>query len=170
MFTTEKKVDLVMRYIASADKAQQNELKKLIIKALKEEDGVTEVPAPVSKDSNVEDIVNDILKEIGTPPHLIGYKYLLRAVELVCNDESYLQMITKNLYPGIAREYSSTGSRVERAIRHAVETTFDRGDMDAIVSVFGNTFSVNRGKLTNSETIAGLANEVARRLRKEGIV
>lgn len=168
MFTTEKKVDLVMRYIASADKAQQNELKKLIIKALKEEDGVTEVPAPVSKDSNVEDIINDILKEIGTPPHLIGYKYLLRAVDLVHKDDEYLRAVTKCLYPDIAKEYGTTASRVERAIRHAMETTFDRGDMDNILSVFGNTFSANRGKLTNSEAVAGLANEVARRLRKEG--
>lgn len=167
MFTTEKKVDLVMRYIASANKTEQAELKKRIVEALREEDETT---APVSKNPNLEDVIADILKEIGTPPNILGHKYLARAVELVCNDESYLQMITKSLYPSIAKEYNSTGSRVERSIRHAVETTFDRGDMDAIVSVFGNTFSVNRGKLTNSEAIAGLANEVARRLRKEGRV
>lgn len=163
MFTIEKKVNLVMRYIASANDDQRDELKKAIVEALREDDAAS---VPGNNNPDIQYIIIDILKELGTSPHLTGHKYLVRAVELVHQDEAHLRMITKCLYPGIAKEYGSTGSSVEHAIRRAVETTLDRGDMDAIVSVFGNTYSPSRGKLTNSEAIAGLASEVARRLHK----
>ena len=162
MYTLEQKVDLIMRYIVSVNKPQQNELKKAIFEALNDEPATVEVV----KTANVSDVIVDILKEVGTPPHLLGYKYLVRAAELVYEDDSYLRDITCRLYADIANGNGTTVNRVERAIRHAVEVTFDRGDFGNILSVFGNTFSANRGKLTNREFIAGFVNEVARRMRQ----
>jgi two-component system response regulator (stage 0 sporulation protein A) len=166
MFTMEKKVDLVLRYIASGNKTQQAELKKAIIEALN--DGETKgVPAVSSVD--VEMLIVDILKKVGMPPHLKGYNYVVRAVLLCLSDSSYLDQITYRLYPDIAKEFDTTPSRVERAIRHAVEVVFDRGDPDYIFEVFGNTMSTKKGKLTNSEFIATITNDISLRLKARGI-
>ena len=162
MYTVEKKVDLIMKYLIASDVDEVAKLKKEITKALKGES-----VANVSEEYKVECIIRDILKQIGTPSHILGFEYTITATKLAYEDREHIRSITKTLYPDTAKIHKTTSSRMERAVRHAVESTFDRGNFDDIVAVFGNTFSVNRGKLTNSEFIAGLVNEVDRRMKYE---
>lgn len=160
MFTLEQKVDLILRYIATADKGKQNELKKAILEALNSD----ETPAPKTPD--VEELIVKMLTDIGMPQHVKGYYYTVTAIKLCVENHDYLDYITKELYPAIAEIHDTTGSRVERAIRHAIEIVFDRGDMRNIMAIFGNTINYANGKLTNSEFIAFCANEINRKLKK----
>lgn len=98
-----------------------------------------------------------LLHEIGVPAHLLGYRYLRRAIEMVTDKVDLLSSMTKELYPTIAREQGATPSRVERAIRHAIDVAWGRGDIACLRSIFGNTVHHERGKPTNSEFIAMLA-------------
>lgn len=98
----------------------------------------------------------DTLKELGVPANLRGHLYLSKAVELCRSNKDYMYNITKMLYPEIAKEYNTTSSRVERAIRHAIETAFDRISADLVYKYFGNTVRAHSGKATNSEFIATL--------------
>ncbi len=105
-------------------------------------------------DTRLEMIVTDIIHQIGIPAHIKGYHYLREAIILSINDPEMLESITKILYPTVAETFSTTPSRVERAIRHAIETAWDRGDVDVLNGMFGYTISVGKGKPTNSEFIA----------------
>lgn len=98
--------------------------------------------------------ITNFLHSVGVPAHIKGYHYLRKAIDLGYRNQEYLEMITKMLYPTIAEEFETTPLRVERAIRHAIETAWDRGDVDTLNSVFGYTISRNKGKPTNSEFIA----------------
>lgn len=104
--------------------------------------------------SRLDMIVTDIIHQIGIPAHIKGYHYLREAIILSLNDEEMLESITKLLYPTVAKNFNTTASRVERAIRHAIETAWDRGDVDVLNGMFGYTISVCKGKPTNSEFIA----------------
>lgn len=118
----------------------------------------------VSKDMEIE--VTKVIHEIGVPAHVKGYQYLRDAIMLVVDEINYLGAVTKELYPAIAQKYDTTPSRVERAIRHAIELAWDRGDLDKINKFFGYTISGEKGKPTNSEFIAIIAD----RLRLENKV
>lgn len=109
---------------------------------------------------NLETDVTDIIHEIGVPAHIKGYQYLRDAIILSVNDMEMLNSITKILYPTIAKKYQTTSSRVERAIRHAIEVAWSRGKMDTIDSLFGYTVSTGKGKPTNSEFIALIADKI----------
>lgn len=109
---------------------------------------------------NLEVEVTNIMHEIGVPAHIKGYQYLRDAIMMVVRDLDVINSITKQLYPNIAREYNTTPSRVERAIRHAIEVAWSRGQVDAIDSLFGYTVSVGKGKPTNSEFIAMVADKL----------
>lgn len=109
---------------------------------------------------NLEVEVTSIMHEIGVPAHIKGYQYLRDAIMMVVKDLDVINSITKQLYPSIAREYNTTPSRVERAIRHAIEVAWSRGQVDAIDSLFGYTVSVGKGKPTNSEFIAMVADKL----------
>ncbi|WP_066193054.1 MULTISPECIES: sporulation transcription factor Spo0A [Gracilibacillus] len=115
------------------------------------------------KKFDLEANITHIIHEIGVPAHIKGYMYLREAITMVYNDIELLGSITKVLYPDIASKYKTTASRVERAIRHAIEVAWSRGNMDSISSLFGYTVSVSKAKPTNSEFIA----MVADRLRLE---
>lgn len=115
---------------------------------------------------NLEVEVTKVIHEIGVPAHVKGYQYLRDAIMLVVEEINYLGAVTKELYPAIAQKYDTTPSRVERAIRHAIELAWDRGDVDKINKVFGYTISGEKGKPTNSEFIAIIAD----RLRLENKV
>lgn len=116
-------------------------------------------PIPVTKrDLEVE--VTRIIHEIGVPAHVKGYQYLRDAIMLVVDEINYLGAVTKELYPAIADKYDTTPSRVERAIRHAIELAWDRGDIDKINKFFGYTINGDRGKPTNSEFIAIIADRL----------
>lgn len=112
---------------------------------------------------DLEGDITNIIHEIGVPAHIKGYMYLRKAITMVYNDIDLLGSITKVLYPDIAKHFNTTASRVERAIRHAIEVAWSRGNIDAISSLFGYTVSVSKAKPTNSEFIA----MVADRLRLE---
>ncbi len=118
---------------------------------------------------DTELVISDIMRQIGVPAHIKGYQYLRSAIELSINDEEMLESVTKLLYPTIAKIYSTTASRVERAIRHAIEVAWDRGDVDVLSSYFGYTIQSNRGKPTNSEFIAMIADRIKLSMRTQNI-
>ena len=103
---------------------------------------------------NLETRVTNMLHEIGIPAHIKGYQYLRTAIMMTVENNDLINSITKELYPSVAKAYGTTSSRVERAIRHAIEVAWDRGDVDVINSYFGYTVQSTRGKPTNSEFIA----------------
>lgn len=109
---------------------------------------------------NLEADVTNIIHEIGVPAHIKGYQYLRDAIMMSVNDAEMLNSITKLLYPSIAKRHKTTPSRVERAIRHAIEVAWSRGKMDTIDELFGYTVSNGKGKPTNSEFVALIADKI----------
>ena len=112
------------------------------------------------KEPNLEADVTEIIHEIGVPAHIKGYQYLRDAIIMSVNDMDMLNSITKILYPTIAKKYQTTSSRVERAIRHAIEVAWSRGKMDTIDEMFGYTIHNGKGKPTNSEFIALITDRI----------
>ncbi|MBA4535758.1 sporulation transcription factor Spo0A [Bacillus aquiflavi] len=112
------------------------------------------------KPKNLDSSITSIIHEIGVPAHIKGYLYLREAISMVYNDIELLGSITKVLYPDIAKKYNTTASRVERAIRHAIEVAWSRGNIDSISSLFGYTISMSKAKPTNSEFIAMVADKL----------
>ncbi len=121
--------------------------------------GGTVRPQSGSQDSD-ELTVTEILHQIGVPAHIKGYQFLRDAILLTTEDHSYINAVTKRLYPEIAKRNGTTASRVERAIRHAIEVAWDRGDVDTLNSYFGYTIHNLRGKPTNSEFIAMISDKM----------
>ena len=115
--------------------------------------------------SDLETQVTKIIHQIGVPAHIKGYQYLRTAIILTVNDGDIINSVTKILYPTVAKKYQTTTSRVERAIRHAIEVAWDRGDVDVLNSYFGYTIQGNRGKPTNSEFIAMIADNLRLRYK-----
>lgn len=109
---------------------------------------------------NLEEDVTQMLHEIGIPAHIKGYQYLRDAITISVEDQEMLTSVTKILYPSIAKKHQTTPSRVERAIRHAIEVAWSRGKMDTINDLFGYTVSTGKGKPTNSEFIALIADKI----------
>ena len=107
--------------------------------------------------NDFETQVTSIIHQLGVPAHIKGYQYLRTAILLAINDNYIMESVTKDLYPAVARSYNTTPSRVERAIRHAIEVAWNRGNVDTITSYFGYTIHAERGKPTNSEFIAMIA-------------
>ena len=112
------------------------------------------------KDCELERYITDIMLDVGVPAHLKGYHYLRDAIMMAVDDMDVLNAITKILYPTVAKKYQTTSSRVERAIRHAIEVAWSRGKMDTIDELFGYTVSTGKGKPTNSEFIALIADKI----------
>lgn len=114
---------------------------------------------------NLEALVTNIIHEIGVPAHIKGYQYLREAIMVVVQDIDVINQITKQLYPAIAERYGTTPSRVERAIRHAIEVAWARGKNEAVENIFGYTISASKGKPTNSEFIAMIADKLRLELK-----
>mgnify|MGYP001484046290 CR=1 FL=1 len=112
--------------------------------------------------------VTEILHQIGVPAHIKGYQYVREAIVIAVQDMDVINAVTKVLYPEVARRYSTTPSRVERAVRHAIEVAWDRGDLETLQRYFGYTVSNTKGKPTNSEFIAMIADRIRlqRKIRK----
>ena len=108
----------------------------------------------------IENSVTKIMHEVGVPAHIKGYQYIREAIILAVNDIEMINSITKILYPTLAKKFKTTPSRVERAIRHAIEVAWGRGEMDINNEMFGNTISATKGKPTNSEFIAMIADKL----------
>ncbi|MBE6061619.1 MULTISPECIES: sporulation transcription factor Spo0A [unclassified Clostridium] len=117
-------------------------------------------PKSNSGSMDLESEITNIIHEIGVPAHIKGYMYLREAITLVVNDIELLSAVTKELYPAIAKKYNTTASRVERAIRHAIEVAWGRGQVDTINKLFGYTIHNEKGKPTNSEFIAMVADKL----------
>lgn len=112
-----------------------------------------------------ETVIRQILLELGSPDHLVGHPYVVQAILLVVEDRTYINNITFGLYPQLAAQFDTTAARVERAMRHLIEVTWTRGNLDVLNKYFGNTISVDKGKPTNGEFIARLANVVKQRMK-----
>ena len=109
---------------------------------------------------DLETNVTNIIHEVGVPAHIKGYQYLREAIMMVIGDNDLINSITKQLYPSVAKAYNTTSSRVERAIRHAIEVAWDRGDTDTLNKIFGFTINNGKGKPTNSEFIAMISDKL----------
>ena len=116
-------------------------------------------------ENNLEALVTNIIHGVGVPAHIKGYQYLREAIMMVVNDIEVINQITKSLYPQIAQKFGTTPSRVERAIRHAIEVAWGRGEVDLMENIFGYTVSAAKGKPTNSEFIAMIADKLRLELK-----
>lgn len=160
MYTIEEKVDLILRYIVSSDMNEMTGLRQKAAEMLQQ--GASHKHQTVDYDA----LIHDFLKELGMPCRLKGYRAATVALKLCILDEGYLEDINKNLYPAIALRNNTTPPRVERVLRHAIEVAFERGDIDTFQRLFGNTISLDRGKLTNHEFLAACTYELRHRARQ----
>ena len=117
------------------------------------------------KEENLEALVTNVIHEVGVPAHIKGYQYLREAIMMVVNDIDVINQITKSLYPKIAFKFNTTPSRVERAIRHAIEVAWGRGDQRIVENIFGYSVNALKGKPTNSEFIAMIADKLRLELK-----
>ena len=157
MQNLEKQVDALMRLCVAEKETDRNRVREELMRML-------ELRKRGRMDPEEE--VRRILLELGAPDHLVGHPYVVRAILLVVGDQLYINHITFGLYPQLAVEFDTTPARVERAIRHLIEVTWVRGDIDVLDRYFGNTISASRGKPTNGEFIARIANVVKSRMRE----
>ena len=155
MTILEKKVDAIARYVLANDfETRDGALKEL----------ATLMTGPEVSARTAEETTRELLIELGVPEHLVGSKYLIKAICAVVENEDLLNAVTFELYPIVADTYASTKSKVERGIRHAIEVAWDRGDMDTHQWYFGGTISPSKGKPTNSEFIARCGNIVRNKI------
>ncbi len=127
---------------------------------------VESVEEKTKEERDLEQDVTDMIHEIGVPAHIKGYQYLREAIMMSVEDPSMISSITKILYPTIAKRFQTTPSRVERAIRHAIEVAWSRGRMETLDALFGYTIDTGKGKPTNSEFIALIADKIRLSYRK----
>lgn len=123
------------------------------------------IHAPVDE-SNLESVITDIIHDIGVPAHIKGYNYLREAIGLCIHDDEFINSITKLLYPTVAKNFSTTSSRVERAIRHAIEVAWNRGREEVLTDIFGYTIDTNKGKPTNGEFIAMISDSIKLKMKR----
>lgn len=116
--------------------------------------------------SDPEYLIRELLMEMGTPDHLVGHPYMVQALLLVVENRSYVDNLTFSLYPKLAAMFHTTPVRVERALRHLIELTWTRGEWEVLNHYFGNTVSEKKGKPTNGEFLARMANIVSMRIRE----
>ncbi len=129
-----------------------------------------EEPEAVPDETDLECAVTEIIHQVGIPAHIKGYHYLRTAIMLSVNNDEMINCITKLLYPTVAKYYQTTSSRVERAIRHAIEIAWDRGDVDVLTRIFSYTVHTTRGKPTNSEFIALIADHLRLKFKQKNNV
>ena len=157
MRNLELQVDALMRLCTAQTPTEQEQAKQALRQLMTNS-------KPMGQDP--EYLVRRILLEMGTPDHLVGHPYVVEAVLMAVENRYYINNVTFGLYPQIAAKFDTTASRVERGIRHLIEVTWTRGDMDILCGFFGNTVSPDRGKPTNGEFIARLSNIVREQLRQ----
>ncbi len=124
-------------------------------------------PIEPERTVNLETLVTSVIHEVGVPAHIKGYQYLRESILLAIDDMEIMGGVTKILYPEVAKRYHTTASRVERAIRHAIEVAWDRGDLETLQKYFGYTVSNVKGKPTNSEFIAMIADRLQLQLKAQ---
>lgn len=134
---------------------------------MQENTGVEKIAAmaEIAAGKDLEQDVTDMIHEIGVPAHIKGYQYLRKGIMLCVKDASMQSSVTKILYPAIAKAFATTPSRVERAIRHAIEVAWSRGKMETLEALFGYTVNTGKGKPTNSEFIALITDKIRLKYR-----
>ena len=143
---------------------------ELVCERLKEICGMDVDAVPdKAPEINIESMVTSVIHEIGVPAHIKGYQYLREAIMIAVKDMDVINAITKVLYPQVAKAFQTTPSRVERAIRHAIEVAWDRGDLETLQNFFGYTVSNTKGKPTNSEFIALIADKLQLQLKNMNV-
>ncbi len=152
MRTFEKEVYALMRMCAAEKESDRRKAWREVRLMLEQ--------GPQAIISDPEPLVRQILLELGAPDHLLGHPYVVYAILLVGQERLYIDSITTKLYPKVAARFETTPARVERAIRHLIEVTWSRGDLDVLGRYFGNTVNPQRGKPTNGEFIARIASEL----------
>ena len=157
MSILELKVDALLRLCAAEDPAEQKRLRGELR---------TLVGQRHQTSQDAEHLIRQLLLELGAPDHLVGHPYTVKAVLLCLEDRRYIDNITFILYPTVAAAFDTTAARVERAIRHLVEVTWTRGDLDVLAKYFGNTVHPEKGKPTNGEFIARVSNIIKLRLKE----
>ena len=158
MTLLQKKVDAIARSLLANDTTDRNAALVDLSVLMKK---------PQNCADGAEEIARSLLIELGVPEHIRGSRYLGKAIELVAQDKSFIKSLEKNLYPAVGQCFDTTGSRVARAIRFAIEVAWDRCDIDVMQQHFGNTISPTKGKPTNSEFIARCASIVRDRIGGE---
>lgn len=149
----EQKVNALISLCTARDAAAERSARQ-VLEALQKKGRRAE------KNGSVQAQVRRVLRELGVPEHLTGHAYLLEAVTLVLQEPAYLRRVTAGLYPAVAKRFASTPARVERSMRHAIETAWSRCALDTLDRYFGNTVSPTRGKPVNSEFIARVSSAV----------
>ena len=161
MSILELQVEALMKLCTASDETTRKEAREEIRYLLQRKPAAAADP---------EERLRQILLELGAPDHLLGHDYVVEGILLVANDRTYINNSTFGLYPQLAARFDTTATRVERAIRHLVEVTWTRGDMEVLGKYFGNTVSMDKGKPTNGEFIARLANVIRKEQReKKGV-
>ena len=158
MTTLEMQMEALMRLCTAEKETDKAAAKKQVLEYL------ARTRQPLRNDP--EFLVRQLLLELGAPDHLVGHPYVVEAILLVVQDRTILNSITFGLYPQVAARFNTTAARVERAIRHLVEVTWTRGDLDVLNRCFGNTVDAAKGKPTNGEFIARLSNIIRQQLRE----
>lgn len=170
MITLEQKIDIILRYIVTEDEVEKACLRIEAFKALDNESIPAPAPipetVPTRNEISVDDIIEELLKEIGIPYHLVGHEQIACAIKLVTADKTYADRITKGLYPAVAEICGTTSSRAERGMRHAIDCVWTSRDLDNAHALFGNTLSIHRGKPSNGEFIVACVKEVKRRIQR----
>ncbi len=160
------KVYKILGDLMSADKEFQI---MITVPSTRKKDAATQEKKEQKAQKAVHDLEQDVttmIHEIGVPAHIKGYQYLREAIMMSVEDPSMISSITKILYPTIAKKFQTTSSRVERAIRHAIEVAWSRGRMETLDALFGYTINTGKGKPTNSEFIALIADRIRLDYRK----
>ena len=153
----EKQMDALLRLCAAETEEERTALRRELRRILSGMD---------RENNDPEKIIRQILLELGAPDHLVGHPYIIQAILLVVEDRMYIHNITFGLYPQVAAKFDTTAARVERAIRNLIEVTWTRGDWEVLRRYFGNTISADKGKPTNGEFIARIANVVKAKIRE----
>lgn len=156
MSNLEMKIDALMRLCTAETEKSRAEAMATCREML----GKSTVPGTPDKERDMDAAIRKVLLELGVPDHLLGHQYLVTALTIAAKDQSAVSAITSYLYPTIAEQHNTTGSKVERTIRHAIESAWDRGDLEVLAKYFGNTVSRHKGKPTNREFIARISNVV----------
>lgn len=156
MATLEMQVDALMRLCAAEKESDRIQAREEVRRLLESR----------QRTADPEALVRQILLELGAPDHLVGHPYVIEAILLVVEDRAYINNITFGLYPQVAARFDTTAARVERAMRHLIEVTWVRSDWEVLSRYFGNTISPDKGKPTNGEFIARIANIVKQRMKE----
>ncbi|MBQ8230937.1 MAG: sporulation initiation factor Spo0A C-terminal domain-containing protein [Lachnospiraceae bacterium] len=160
------KVYKILGDLMNADKEFQIMITVPSTKKNSAQQGIYEETKQAAPVHDLEQDVTDMIHEIGVPAHIKGYQYLREAIIMSVEDPGMISSITKILYPTIAKKFQTTPSRVERAIRHAIEVAWSRGRMETLDALFGYTINTGKGKPTNSEFIALISDKIRLKYRE----